>query len=624
MKLPIDFLVEINFQPQDYPNLIFKMKKLLLFLLWPGLAWAQQEIALHDLSAFDHPSTNWTVEQSVIASSSDTSFQVSPGKGILVNTLRNGKYKRSDDLKFKLNHGDIRLMLDFMLPKGANSGIYLQGRYEVQLFDSYAKKQRMKFGDCGGIYERWDDTRGKGNEGYEGYAPRQNACKAPGLWQTIEIEFQSPRFDATGKKIQNAIFKKVILNGVLIQENIEVSGMTRGALFDKEAALGPIIIQGDHGPIAFKNIKYETYEKPSVSISDLNYSYYEGAFTNLQANNATALLKGKASEITGKIIKVQKDFLLVYEGQLHVPETDTYEFISQWTGKGRLEVDGQALNQGDYWYSDRVSKSMNLTAGKHSFKLSFSKDFSWGNRALGLFVKRIGSHVVALHARTSLPDQEAVGLIEVKADAEPVFQRSFAFHQGTKKTHVIHVGDPAGVHYSYDLNQGSILQVWRGKFLNATQMWENRGEPQTAEPMGLNQVLDGKFPLLPSGQAQPDSINQASWVYKGYRILQGRPIYMYQWNDLLLEDTWVPNASGTGWTRTLSWKSTQGTNPALDLVLTTSNSIEKIQSGLLAVDSQHYFIQWNGPMESIQRLENGRQQARIPVQGNSISYQVIW
>ncbi len=600
------------------------MKKLFLLLLMPCVSWAQQEIPLNDLRAFDQPSSNWTIEQAVKANFTDTSFQVSAGKGILVNTLRNGKYKRSDDLKFKLNHGDIRLMLDFMLPKGANSGIYLQGRYEVQLFDSFAKKQRMKFGDCGGIYERWDDARGKGNEGYEGYAPRQNACKAPGLWQSIEIDFQAPRFDAAGKKIKNAVIKKVILNGILVQENIEVSGMTRGALFEKEAAMGPIIIQGDHGPIAFKNLRYETYEKPTVSLGDLNYSYYEGAFTNLQANNAIPLLKAKATEITGKTIKVQKDFLLVYEGELNVPEADTYEFITNWTGKGRLEVDGQVLNQGDYWYTDRVSQSKALSAGKHTFKLSFSKDFSWGNRALGLFVKRIGSHTVALHARTSLPDPEAVGLIEVKAESEPVYQRSFAFHQGVKKTHVIHVGDPAGVHFSYDLNQGGLMQVWRGKFLNATQMWENRGEPQTAEPLGLNQVLDAKFPLVISGQAQPDSVNNAQWMYKGYRIHQGRPVFMYQWDNVLLEDNLVPNSNGTGWTRTLSWKAKQGSNPSFDLILGTSTSVVKVQPGLISLDGNQYFVQWNGGSETVQNLSNGKQQVRIPAQGNSISYQVIW
>jgi hypothetical protein len=193
------------------------MRKTLLLLLLSWTSFAQQTIPLTDLQAFAQPSTNWSIEGAVRATYTDTSFQVATGKGVLLNTLRHGKYQRTDDLTFQLNHGDMRLIMDFMLPKGANSGIYLQGRYEVQLYDSWGKT-KLNFGDCGGIYERWDEARGKGNQGYEGYAPLQNACKAPGTWQTIEIDFQAPRFDASGKKIQNARFKSVILNGILIHE----------------------------------------------------------------------------------------------------------------------------------------------------------------------------------------------------------------------------------------------------------------------------------------------------------------------------------------------------------------------------------------------------------------------
>jgi len=75
------------------------------------------------------------------------------------------------------------------------------GRYEVQLFDSWSVKA-PKYSDCGGIYERWDEARGPGKQGYEGHAPLANASRAPGLWQHLHIEFQAPRFDAAGKKRQ--------------------------------------------------------------------------------------------------------------------------------------------------------------------------------------------------------------------------------------------------------------------------------------------------------------------------------------------------------------------------------------------------------------------------------------
>jgi hypothetical protein len=271
-----------------------------------------------------------------------------------------------------------------------------------------------------------------------------------------------------------------------------------------------------------------------------------------------------------------------------------------------------------------VSAKINLTAGKHRLEVIQIKDFPWGPQALGLNVKRIGSHPVALHDRTSLLDPEAVGLIEVKANAEPVFQRSFAFHHGKKKMYVIQVGDPSGMHYSYDLKQGALLQVWRGPFLNATQMWDNRGEPQTSEPLGITVTLDGQFPLVLDHQAQPDSTDL---VYKGYRLKDGRPIFMYQWPaaNLQVEDYIRPNTAGTGLQRTLTYKSTSSMQAASELVLGNSyHGIATVNANLIGLQGQSYFVQWDGSKAEVLSPKQGLKQQRIPVQGNEVSYQLIW
>ncbi len=596
------------------------MKKLLFTLLLaaPLCAWAQQSIPLTDLSAFDQPSKNWTIEQAVFATYADTSLQVSPGKGVLVNTLRSGKYHRSDDLKSKMQHGDIRLLVDFMLPKGMNSGIYLQGRYEVQLYDSWGKKT-VKYSDCGGIYERWDDSRGKGKEGYEGYAPRQNASKAPGLWQTLEIDFQAPRFDANGKKIANAIFKKVILNGLVVQENIEVSGMTRGAIFDKEAPFGPILIQGDHGPVAFRNLRYETYEKLTASLGEVSYDYYTGKFTEPIIPTTKPVSSGKIPALTYRVIPVNNDYLIHYKAELTIPEDDNYEFQTYWTGSGELKVDGVVLNKGAHWFNEMVPASTFLKAGKHVLEIVHMRDFPWGPKALGLQVKRIGARLVSLHERTSLLDPDAVGLIEVKANAEPVLQRSFAFHQGKKKTHVIHVGDPAGLHYSYDLKQGAILQVWRGKFLDATQMWDNRGEPQTSEPLGLTVVQDGKFPLVLAHQTQPDSTDL---VYKGYRLEAGLPIFMYEWTaaKLRVEDRIQP--AGNGLKRTLTLVGASPQKNDVEAVLATGHHLSILHNGLASQPGN--FMEWKGATAELLKTAAGASQIRVPFSGAQFTYDLIW
>ena len=109
-----------------------------------------------------------------------------PGSGILLNI--NSDSKR-DNLVSAFEHGDIELEFEVMLPKGSNSGIYMQGRYEVQLFDSWGVKDPA-FSDIGGIYRNWENTPGKS---YAGKAPLSNPAKAPGLWQKMKISFKAPR-----------------------------------------------------------------------------------------------------------------------------------------------------------------------------------------------------------------------------------------------------------------------------------------------------------------------------------------------------------------------------------------------------------------------------------------------
>jgi hypothetical protein len=126
------------------------------------------------------------------------------------------------------------------------------GRYEIQVLDSWGV-EKPKHGDCGGIYQRWDNKRKP--KGFEGHPPRVNASKAPGEWQTFGVVFRAPRFGADGKKTQNARFIKVVHNGQVVHENVEVTGPTRAAAFGDEKPKGPLMFQGDHGPVAYRNMR---------------------------------------------------------------------------------------------------------------------------------------------------------------------------------------------------------------------------------------------------------------------------------------------------------------------------------------------------------------------------------
>jgi hypothetical protein len=159
------------------------------------------------------------------------------GEQLINDTEGHGK---SLDLYSKGLHGDAVITLEVMVPKASNSGIYVMGEYEVQVLDSYGKDANPGPGDMGAIYGA--------------QPPKNPKYKAPGEWNTYEIHWQAPKFDDSGKKTANARFVKVILNGAVIHENLEMPGPTPGGVDGKEKAKGPLMFQGNHGPVAYRNI----------------------------------------------------------------------------------------------------------------------------------------------------------------------------------------------------------------------------------------------------------------------------------------------------------------------------------------------------------------------------------
>jgi len=111
--------------------------------------------------------------------------------GELIN--QSSQENRSVDCYTKAKFGDCRIELEVMIPKGSNSGIYVMGEYEIQVFDSYG--------------------------------------------------------------VKNAKFVKVTLNGKIIHENVEMAGPTPTGVTGREAATGPLMFQGEVGPVAYRNIR---------------------------------------------------------------------------------------------------------------------------------------------------------------------------------------------------------------------------------------------------------------------------------------------------------------------------------------------------------------------------------
>jgi hypothetical protein len=185
----------------------------------------------------DAVKSKWAVGKPEISPDDPKLLISKPGGDAMINLAAH--HNDSLDIFSDAKYGDSHIELEVMVPQGSNSGIYVMGEYEIQVLDSFGKEE-MGNGDMGAVYGA--------------SPPPFNATTAPGTWQTYEIDFKAPRFDENGKKTANAVLLLVKLNGKILHENLVLKGHTPGGVTGKEAAVGPIMFQGNHGPVAYRNI----------------------------------------------------------------------------------------------------------------------------------------------------------------------------------------------------------------------------------------------------------------------------------------------------------------------------------------------------------------------------------
>lgn len=463
-----------------------------LFLV--STAFAQNPfnaISLNNLDAFKDPGKNWVIAADAIADiNKPQAIRPIKGEGAVVNNFEKNKWMH---LVTKEEFGDVEVDLDFMMAKNSNSGVYLQGRYEIQLLDSWTKLDPA-WSDVGAVYSRWTPEKGT----FEGTAPVMNVGRAPGLWQHLNIRFRAPRFNDKGEKIENARFESVTLNGVLVQQEVEVTGSTASHMFQDEKPKGPLVLQGDHGPVAFKNIRYR------------------------------ALVEEQPG-----------------------PPRDEY-----WIPKS------------NYW--------------------------------------------------------NTVDPIIVEPGTKPSFIKTFLMYGDKKLTHVLSVGNPDGVSYSYDLKEGALFQIWRGKFIDVTPAWRDRGGMQLGVPLGSVITLSDApaiAKLSNENAAWPDSVQFDDMNNKGYSLDKKRsPTFNYVYNDLAVSDSITSLENGEGLNRTLS---VGNATPDLYVRIASAANIENISGDLYAVDNKSYYIRIDKKYKPVIRSSGSRQEMIVKY-SEPVTYSLIW
>lgn len=589
-----------------------------------------ETLSLSDMRAFNKHSDNWQIVQSVsIDLTEEKSVKSTEGSGVLLNIPDE---KAKGNLFSAFEHGDIEFECEVLMPVASNSGIYFQGRYEVQLLDSWGVKEPT-YGDMGGIYQRWDKSKKDGEQGYEGTSPKFNASKAPGLWQSLKVIFHAPRFDTSGNKVKDAWFEKVFLNGALIQENVVLSGPTRGGK-GKEVSMAPLMFQGDHGPVAFRNIRYKKYSGQQVGLTDLRMLEYENASPKFPRLDSLKAIRDIETDSISAVMATGRrpQKLLKYSGKLVIPESGEYLFdykINRAGGALLIQSDTIILMNGNYNLDSLNVAKVILEKGEVPFQLIYNKHVPW-QRGFGLYVEGPGVQKHQLHAESSLVLTE--GEVDLNYVINPiketVSQRSFWIHNGEKRTHCISVGHPQGVNYSYDLETGSLLQAWGGNFMNTQKMWQGRGEKQLGEPLGfvISMHGDPEFAYLEtSSSAWPDVHETKNIKQLGYNFDSMRnPVFSYRINETLITNKILPSQKDRGLDREIHIENEK----TVTLKIAEGESITALQNGLYIVNNESFYIDYkaiNGLKPEI-RKSNGVDELllEIPAGSQNINYSIIW
>jgi hypothetical protein len=168
------------------------------------------------------------------------------GAGEMINKA--ARHGDSVDIFSKRKFGDCLIELQVMVPKGSNSGIYVMGEYEIQVLDSWGRT-KMSGGDMGAVYGA--------------SAPKINASRRPGEWQRYVIDFRAPKFDSAGRKKEKARLLRVELNDKDLHKDVEMDKHTPGGVIKREPTTGegPLMFQGNHGPVAYRNIVVKRLKK---------------------------------------------------------------------------------------------------------------------------------------------------------------------------------------------------------------------------------------------------------------------------------------------------------------------------------------------------------------------------
>lgn len=456
-----------------------------------------------------------------------------------------GVYTASGPASLQLfpEHAALTLSFSFRMDEGAQADLLLNDRYALSL-PTFSL-----------------DPPGD---------PRTAVAITPGIWQNLELTY----LPATSSS--PALLVACYLNDNLVYYQQPLGQDTTAA--------GGLNLELRSGTMSVTNLRSHDQAGKSSSVAsdgsvDLNmplihYAYYDlddeaRTFTDWEGAEPTK--QGFISRFDlGAIREKTRGYAIRFEGELDVPKSGEYTFHLRSPAHTALYFDGEAVvHLGDDTEGIDREGTVQVGEGRHRVRLDHFQQTGWNHLQLKFSVD--GQERKSLN---EMPEGRAVATprsretMPVETDERPYLLRSFLnfpnariYDYTAKRTHVINVGEAEGPHYSYDLKNGSLLQVWRGGFVDASEMWNDRGEPQVVRALGPAIFFDGRPQWSEDASGWPDSL--AEFHHRRYELDDsGRPTFFFAFDDAgEVSDRLVPTPAGLE--RTL-------TNASMDETLLTS------------------------------------------------------
>ncbi|MBD2699729.1 hypothetical protein IC229_03710 [Spirosoma sp. BT702] len=569
-------------------KLLFSQRSTVFLIAWllTTTLYAQSDLPAVPLTQLTRP-TGWELAGSISPTADAKSLRPKAGNTILVGT--------NEPLTLAKPTDDFRMRFDLMMTSNAGVMLSLPGGQPISLDHSLDLPRLLK---------------------------------APGLWQTVEMWYK------TGGPKGAPMLEKLILNGITVREAQILTGKNNGL----------VTLMATNGSIAIRNLGYRIMSPRNVAkwSSPLNYTIVEGGYIldPQEAARKKVLKQDTTSMLNYEVSYGQpRQYSIFFTGKLNVLEAGTYQLELDHGGAAALWVDGKELIPVNHLELGMTARgTTTISAGTHDIRVYFSR--SWFRPGLGLFISLADTRPQPLHAPASLPEPDAVALVSVNPDYSSLqdkIQRIRSFVQlpgeKMKRTHSLSVGSPTGIHYTLDLNQMALVQVWKGDFANVTEMWYERGEPQLLSPLGTVVRPPAQTPLMllqDEAAAWPDSVDDKLVQYKGQTVdKQGLPTIQYQLGGLTVNDaiqTSKDDPAGSTLTRTLIFSGSATGTPYCRIAAGTS--VEEVAKGLYAINDRSYYVRIDPKAKVKMRQSNGKQEVLLPIDmkngPGSVQYSIIF